>query len=314
MADVGQSVSLVLAGHLGYAADITPYGSTIGLGGSGYGCWRGATVAASARIGLAAQMGEDISPEVLQGFGMVASGVLFMPGPSPRFEIIQEVGLERRFSSVLGAAANPEPRSIIECYPNAEHVHLATMPPWQQIVWFRACKELLPQAKVSVDMFEATVKSDIEASLQLCSQADLIFMNEVEFQLLGENGLQVEKPMLLKRGGRGAIFTDGQNVCESLTRCVKPVDTTGAGEILAGAFLALRDRKIPLAQSLKAAVSIATASVTEFGVDGPRLKACIEFEKRKLDLIGDLPAGVGDYSERRSCARCNDRADHPDRA
>jgi sugar/nucleoside kinase (ribokinase family) len=49
------------------------------------------------------------------------------------------------------------------------------------------------------------------------------------------------------------------------------MDGTGAGEILAGAYLALRARGLPEGRALDYAVRAATSSVTEFGVDGPQL-------------------------------------------
>jgi sugar/nucleoside kinase (ribokinase family) len=47
------------------------------------------------------------------------------------------------------------------------------------------------------------------------------------------------------------------------------VDPIGAGEILAGAFLALRARGLAEDRALSYAVAAASRSVTEFGVAGP---------------------------------------------
>ena len=49
------------------------------------------------------------------------------------------------------------------------------------------------------------------------------------------------------------------------------MDGTGAGEILAGVYLALRARGLAEGRALDYAVRAATSSVTEFGVDGPGL-------------------------------------------
>jgi ribokinase len=53
------------------------------------------------------------------------------------------------------------------------------------------------------------------------------------------------------------------------------VDTTGAGDMLAGAFLALELARVPPLAALDAAVRIATASVEAFGVDNPKFRAAI---------------------------------------
>ena len=55
------------------------------------------------------------------------------------------------------------------------------------------------------------------------------------------------------------------------TPAAQVVDGTGAGEILAGTYLALRARGLPEGRALDNAVRAATSSVTEFGVDGPQL-------------------------------------------
>jgi sugar/nucleoside kinase (ribokinase family) len=54
------------------------------------------------------------------------------------------------------------------------------------------------------------------------------------------------------------------------------VDTTGAGEVLAGAFLSMRAMGVPDPVALRHAVAVASAKVTEFGVDGPHLRRAIE--------------------------------------
>jgi sugar/nucleoside kinase (ribokinase family) len=50
------------------------------------------------------------------------------------------------------------------------------------------------------------------------------------------------------------------------------VDSTGAGEVLAGVFLALRAAGVPVRAALGYGVRAASAKVAEFGVDGERLR------------------------------------------
>ena len=74
----------------------------------------------------------------------------------------------------------------------------------------------------------------------------------------------------------------------SATPAVQVVDDTGAGEILAGVYLALRAHGLAEDKALGYAVRAASSSVTEFGVDGPHLT-------RELAAIRDevLAAGPG---------------------
>lgn len=57
---------------------------------------------------------------------------------------------------------------------------------------------------------------------------------------------------------------------------VGAVDTTGAGEILAGVFLALTSEDVDIDQALNDAVCLASQSVAQFGVENPVAwqKAC----------------------------------------
>ncbi len=80
-------------------------------------------------------------------------------------------------------------------------------------------------------------------------------------------------PAVLKHGPGGAeFFADGVR-----HRIPAPeadeADPIGAGEILAGSFLALRARGLAEDRALTYAVAAATRSVTEFGVPGPAVTA-----------------------------------------
>ena len=64
---------------------------------------------------------------------------------------------------------------------------------------------------------------------------------------------------------------------------VGEVDPIGAGEVLAGSFLALRARGLAEDRALTYAVAAATRSVTEFGVPGPAVTGEL---KRVRDELG----------------------------
>ena len=68
------------------------------------------------------------------------------------------------------------------------------------------------------------------------------------------------------------------------------VDPIGAGEILAGTFLALRTRGLAEEPALTYAVAAATRSVAEFGVAGPLVTS--ELERIRAKLGSRLAAGA----------------------
>lgn len=263
-------VTLVFAGHLGFASDSTPHGYTTSLGGSAYACAWGVTAVdglVNISIGLAAQIGDDFPLDSLRATDVSQAGLTVARGPSPRFEIFQYSERERRVLMRLGVAEHPDPLPALERYPSIRHLHLATMPPAHQWAWMRACRQRYPSATISVDMFESTVRSDTATSVQLCRAADMSFMNADEQSVLAAAGWKPIGPSIVKFGADGAEYRDAESVVRERAAPVEAVDTTGAGEILAAVYLAYRSAGRTIRDSLRRAVKAASESVERFGVE-----------------------------------------------
>lgn len=258
-------VRLVGVGHLGFGTEITPNGRHEHLSGSLYGWARGASAVARAPVGLAAQVGDDFPLDSLRQRNLCLSHVAVSRGPSPRFRIVQYNWSDRNIGVELGIAANPHPE--LTRYSQSVHVHLATMPPKHQMYWYSHARKALPRAAVSVDMLEATVRSDPSTSLRLCQLADLVFLNEDEYRVLTGMGWVPDAPYVLKQGHAGARYVDGSSVIRVAAPKVRALDTTGAGEVLAGVFLTLRSSGVDVREALTTAVRLASESVAYFGVD-----------------------------------------------
>lgn len=265
-------VDLVLVGHVGWATNENALGTGVSLGGSGYAAAYTASALLGGRIGLVAQIGRDLNPHGLTGPGLDLAGLAVLPGASARFHISRLGGGARGFQSELGVAATPRFSSFPEPYFRAGHVHLGTMPPGQQLAWLKFLRDHGFRARISVDTFEHFVSTQPIASRDVCDLADLIFMNEAEYHGLYPDNEIPKAPTILKHGPRGADYiADGLTHVASATPAVQVVDDTGAGEILAGAYLALRAHALAEDRALGYAVRAASSSVTEFGVDGPHL-------------------------------------------
>jgi len=80
---------------------------------------------------------------------------------------------------------------------------------------------------------------------------------------------QISKPTILKKGPKGATYIDNQEgiIFTIEAPNVKVVDTSGAGDTLAGIFLASLSRGIRVQDALKAGVEMASKTVTDFGVE-----------------------------------------------
>ena len=265
------SPALVLIGHVGYATDRTASGMISYVGGSGYAAAFAASTLLPGGAGLVTQVGEDFDLSSLRRLPLDPEGVAVLPGASATFRIVQFDDGTRSFESGLGVASRPRRDLFPVSYLQARYIHLGTAPPRQQLAWLKFLRDKGCHARLSVDMFEHFVATEPDASRKACEQADLIFLNEQEFKGLYAGTPLPNVPAILKYGPGGAEFLTGGTRSRVAAPPAPEVDPIGAGEILAGAFLALRARGLPEIRALRYAVSAAAASVTELGVDGPRL-------------------------------------------
>jgi sugar/nucleoside kinase (ribokinase family) len=142
-------------------------------------------------------------------------------------------------------------------------------------------------------MFEHYVATYPTASREVCDSVDLIFMNQAEYDgLYGDAQLPVPKaPLIVKRGPSGArLIVDGHP--QEVEAPVPPlVDPTGGGEVLAGAFLALRADGLPERTALRYAVRAAAGCVADYGVTGSHLAAELEVIRIEAGSAGEYQTG-----------------------
>jgi sugar/nucleoside kinase (ribokinase family) len=262
-------IDLVLIGHVGSATDRTPHGTTTYTGGSGFAAAFAASALLDRGVGLVAQVGHDFDLADLRLLPIDLQGVDVRPGTSATFFIDQSPDGSLSFRSDLGVAAEPGFDSFPASYFRARYVHLGTAPPGQQLAWLGFLRDQGYRAQISVDMFEPFVAAEPVTCRQICDHVDLIFLNEAEYQALYHGCPHPSAPTLLKHGRAGAEFLADGARHQVPAPAVDEVDPIGAGEILAGAFLALRVRGLAEDRALSYAVAAATRSVTEFGVAGP---------------------------------------------
>ena len=259
---------LVLIGHVGFATDRTVNGTVTYTGGSGF-----ATAFAAAAlldgVGLVAQVGGDFDLDVLQALPIDMAGVAVLPGASATFVIDQSGDGRLSFSSDLGVAAEPGFALFPPAYFGASYIHLGSAPPRQQLAWLTFLRDKGCHAQISADMFEPFVAAEPGACREVCDSADLIFLNEAEHGSLYGGQARPPTPTILKHGPAGVEFLADGARSHVPAPPADEVDSVGAGEILAGAFLALRTRGLAKDRALSYAVAAAARSVTEFGVAGP---------------------------------------------
>ena len=275
-------ITLVLIGHVGFATDRTATGTITYAGGSGF-----ATAFAAAtlfdRVGLVAQVGADFDLGVFRPLAIDTAGVTVLPGPSAIFVIDQARDGRVSFSSDLGVAAEPRFDTFPPSYLSASYVHLGSAPPRQQLEWLKFLRDKGCRAQISADMFEPFVAAEPVACREVCDRADLVFLNEAEYRGLYYDRGQPSAPTVLKHGPAGAEFLTAKGRQRVPAPAAEEVDSVGAGEILAGVFLALRARGLAADRALSYAVVAAARSVTEFGVSGPRVTRELQRVREELD-------------------------------
>lgn len=281
-------VDVVIAGHFGFAEDHTPEGCAVNLGGSGYACGVGATAGRPDRVGVVAYIGEDFDVDALKHLGVDCTGAVVVPGRAPHLTITQHSPTDRSFKSDLGVAATPAVGAFPNEYATTRHLHIGTMPPHEQRAWLELA-HTLDHCTTSVDMFEPTAMESPEECRDLCYSADLTFMNEQECRLLFTGHPLPSGDIVLKKGPGGAAIRSRGAWTHVPAAPRRAVDSTGAGELLAGAFLSLRAMGLTVDVALRYAVRAASAKVVEFGVDGENLH-------RALAQIRSAAAGGGGES------------------
>jgi ribokinase len=275
------AVDLVIVGHLAWNEDRTPSGTRTSRGGAAYYCAVGATVGVAPATGVVAAIGDDFDVAAVERLGVDTAGLARVSDdPTARFFITQSADGTRTFAASWGAAETVDVAAFPIAYRHARHVHLATAPPEQQLIWLEHVAGWPQRPTLSADVFEPFVRQSPEATWGVARAVDMVFMNEEEAALLrAEDQDWSPGDVVLKRGAAGATYYRGHHPAGPPISAPAPptraVETTGAGDVLAGAFLALQIRGVSPARALAAAVRVASASVTDFGVDHQQLRRTI---------------------------------------
>ena len=206
-----RAVDLVLVGHLAWNEDRTPSGTRTSRGGAAYYCAVGATSGVAPTTGVVAAVGDDFDIGAVERLGVDTAGLTRVPGgTTARFVITQLADGTRTFGASWGVAGSVDVGAFPAAYRRARHVHLATAPPEQQLVWLEHIGGWPRRPTLSADVFEPFVRQFPEATRRVVRAADVVFMNEEEAALLRAT----EQPwppgdVVLKRGRPGQRTTTG---------------------------------------------------------------------------------------------------------
>lgn len=275
-----RNIELAIVGDIAWNHDITPSGQKISPGGAAYYSSVGAT-RFSQNVGTVAKVGKDFDLSLLTRRKIDTEGVkVTEEGKTCRFVLTQHEDNTREFEAIRGVADTVETSIFPERYSDARYIHLPTQLPQHALIWLDFLKG---HKGISVDSFEAFVKDWPDLTKEMFKRASMIFTNESEWETLSAFGAEfTKKPILIKRGKDGATYINEGKSTTIAAPSVDAIETTGAGDVLAGAFLAQRAKNIPVGLALKNAVGVASLSVTEFGVEHIPTKEIME---KKPDVV-----------------------------
>ncbi len=223
--------------------------------------------------------GEGVDVSFVKRIKGVRSGVVVV--------IVQPDG-GKRMIAYRGANMGLSPDDINELsLGGVDHVHVAS----GRVELILKAKEVAKKLgkTISVDGGTALARKGLEVVSKALSGVDVIFMNQAEAKLLASSAdhrAAVDviarnisaKEVVVTLGDKGAMaVSDGEFIYVDAFR-LQPVDTTGAGDTFAAAYVAARLAGFSLYERLLFANAAASIKVTRPGArSSPRFAEVAEF-------------------------------------
>ncbi|MCX8163596.1 MAG: carbohydrate kinase family protein [Candidatus Micrarchaeota archaeon] len=129
------------------------------------------------------------------------------------------------------------------------------------------------RTKIAISLESSNlIKKNIKKTIEFCSYADYLFLNEQELKAFGKEKRKIYKLhciIFLKLGPKGAIaLKDGKIIAKQNAIKVKKIaDLTGAGDFFAGGALAAIEKNEDIKKVLKNAALSAAKIIQKIGVE-----------------------------------------------
>jgi sugar/nucleoside kinase (ribokinase family) len=259
-----QPESLLVYGHVGFDVSTRADRTFRTIGGAAY------YVAMAARsvgghVRLVSVLGSDLSEAAFEDIGFC--GEVCSDQSSAEFrQSYDENEQVSNFEAHLNACSKLVPTMIGTSINNAGAIHLATAPPIQQALALEWIRKAEFDGIVSIDTAEFFVEDFRVLLQQSGGDLDYIFLNAAEFDAL-KLYLPETATVVVKMGSEGAKICSGRRWLNMPANNISTVFTvTGAGDVLAGTFIAKILEGVSQFEALSAAVQRATSFV-ESGIE-----------------------------------------------
>jgi cytidine kinase len=274
-------MSVVIVGPLAFDDVQAPAGRRSGLLG-GSGAYAGIAAAKHGPVALVSIAGSDLDDVMLEPVrraGVDLAGLQRVGGRTLRWTGSYTEGLTESEvrNADLGVVQRWDP-VVPEAARDARHVLLANTDPAVQA---RALDQLRPDV-VLLDTMDQWIRERRRAFEAMIVRATIVSLNEAELvQLTGERDVIAAGRLLVGRGPRAVVVKRGAHGATLVTRDghyalpaypIAAIDPTGAGDALAGAFIArlAGDGRIDepgLREALAAGMAAASFAVASFGLE-----------------------------------------------
>ena len=245
-------VKAVFVGHVSIDKVRNPNGERLQPGGAAlYAAM--AAKALGAEVWLVTALGYDYPFKDLVYGNFPPQGIKMVDMPSTRFEIVYDESWSARYLRVeIGAGSRITVNDVVKpALLRSDAIHLAPMNPPKVLRMVEAIKGRAPNVMVYLN----TCSHYLEHSsrnratfLKAAELADVTIVSDHELRLLtGVEAIAMAarrvkaKTLVVTLGELGALVKEGDRVelTPALAGIVKsPVDTTGAGDVWCGAFMA----------------------------------------------------------------------------
>lgn len=196
------------------------------------------------------------------------AGVLQNTGPSCTFRLTYEdLNDPPQILCDIGASRDLT-RHACEALADVRHVHVCCRWPLESAkvlgVWHER-----NVTSMSVDFIHSSIRNQFAQAVPFLKDLQYVFVNDTEMRHIREvtNNRSLSPLIIVTSGNEGAMAIQNNQVkhIEPVVPVEQPLDTSGAGDVYAGAFLGCMLRGMDLKSSMCEATALAARSVSDFG-------------------------------------------------
>lgn len=262
-------IKVVIVGNIAYDVNTFPNRDdgkdkvVTNRGGAGYYSLIPASL--YTKTGIVARVGYDFDIKLLKSYNVDLKGLkVINDSPTTKFHhtYLTKDGQTRSFEPEIYKKTLISIKDFPKEYYDAKYIHVATNFPSKQ-------KEIIDlirknsKAIISIDTHEAYMENESEYIKSLFDRVDIAFIDK-EFTELLDCKASIK---IIKMGKTGCKYVSKDKTFIAESKESKVVDKTGAGDVVAGVFLAMMAETNNPEISLQTAVDTATKSIQDYGVD-----------------------------------------------